>query len=324
MQEQLTIVIPVRNRAELVVRTLNSVAASVCCSFRLIVVDNGSTDQTGEVLQRWAASVSGNLDVELLSEPRGGAPAARNRGLEACQTPWVYFFDSDDIFDEHFVGAVMKVLEAGGDALDVVLFPVEMEVNGTRRTRSYEPTGDAAVHILNSMLSTQTMVLRTQWLRELGGWNEELRLWQDWELGVRALAALPRWRWCSGRAFHRVVVHDESITGRGLSDKVNEVITAMETALEDVRKADWMGGFEKERMELALWLRAKIVAGKMAREGSRAGRQRCHEWSQRCEQRVPGWMRIAGEIMEWYTRYGGRGAWRLARRILPPPRPATN
>ena len=64
MQEGMTIVIPVRNRAKLIERTLNSVIAGVQLPCALIIVDNGSDDETFEVCRLWQAAHS-TLDMTI-------------------------------------------------------------------------------------------------------------------------------------------------------------------------------------------------------------------------------------------------------------------
>ena len=316
MNSLLTIVIPVHNRAELVVRTLESLASSSCRDFQLIVVDNGSTDTTPEVCSRWIEEHAGlGFQAKLLRENRSGAPAARNRGLSACTTPWVYFFDSDDIFDNHFV-EVATGLATKGSELDVIFFSVCMEAGGKCRTRSYVPTGDPAAHIITSMLSTQSMLFRTEWLRSIGGWNERLKIWQDWELGIRVLLSRPRFQWYTTRPFHHIVVHPESITGCRFSDSLEGVLTAMDTALADVHQSKHLSEKEYKRMKKALYYRARILAGKVAKEGNPEGRKQCRNWADRCLESTAVSTRLAGDFLEIYTARGGRGAWSLVLKLL--------
>ena len=316
MNHLLTIIIPVHNRAELVVRTLNSLAASSLRDFQLIVVDNNSTDTTPEVCRRWIESHANlGFQAKLLKENRRGAPAARNRGLAECTTPWVYFFDSDDLFDERFVEEATEFASAN-PTQDVLFFPVWMEANGKCSTRSYQPTGDAAIHILTSMLSTQSMLFRTEWLRSMGGWNEQLSIWQDWELGVRVLLSRPRWKWYTARAFHHIVVHADSITGNGFSESLEGVLTAMDAALKDVHQSQNQMEAEIRRMTKALYFRARILAGKVAKEGKQEGRIQCRAWANKCMANRSLPIRLAGYFLEAYTARGGRGAWRLAIKLL--------
>ncbi len=312
---QLTIVVPVHNREKLVSRTLDSIAASTSTAFRLVVVDNASTDSTFAVCRDWIdAHRRTGLDAVLLTESAPGAPAARNRGLAACETPWVYFFDSDDLFDARFV-ASFAAMPPTSD-VDLYCFPTRQDVGGRLAVRAYTPTADAAVHVVSSMLNTQSMVFRTSWLRTLGGWDPHLDIWQDWELGLRALLARPRLQWYRDGAFHRIIIHPDSITGRNFTATMPAVASAMRAGLRDVLQAAALAPAERRRLCLAFYYRAHIMAGKFAKEGNPVGQSLMREIAGESLTSPSRTQQLAGRVLEAYTAHGGRGAWRLASWML--------
>lgn len=85
-----SIIIPTFNRAQCVRRALDSVFAQTFRDFEVVVVDDGSTDDTVEILKSYGAQ------IRLLCQPNGGASAARNTGLQAARGKWIAFLDSDD------------------------------------------------------------------------------------------------------------------------------------------------------------------------------------------------------------------------------------
>ncbi len=314
MKAKLTIVVPVRNRASVLNRTLESIAAAARREkVDLILVDNGSTDGSLEICSTFVTTHQGDFHrAHVLIEPRRGASVARNRGLEACETEWVYFFDSDDLMSEDFCEAVCHELRDHGGELDLLAFPVRMEVDGRIRVKDYEATARTSVHILNSMLCTVAMSMRTTWLREQGGWNEELTTWDDWELGTRLLMAHPRLRWMTQRAFHRIIVQEESQTGASFTDTLAPIVKAMRAVSTDIREAKRMDEKERRSCEKALYVRARIMAGKLAHEGSSEGRQAFREIAESCLPKASWQMRMRGWLLETYSAAGGRGAWRVA------------
>ena len=123
-REEVSIVIPVRDRETLVGRTLDSVAAQTWRPLHLIVVDNNSADASVRKVSEWAGARASDtgLRVTQLQETRPGASAARNRGLEAVTGRYVIFFDSDD---EMMPGLVERAMARVGDA-DIVYWKAEL------------------------------------------------------------------------------------------------------------------------------------------------------------------------------------------------------
>ena len=92
-----SVIVPTRNRAPLIGETLQSVRAQTYRPIELIVVDDGSTDHTAAVVERFAGQAGPGLDVRCLRQEHGGAPSARNRGLAESRGEFIQFLDSDDL-----------------------------------------------------------------------------------------------------------------------------------------------------------------------------------------------------------------------------------
>lgn len=98
MEPVFSIVIPTHNRAELVRRTLQAFLAQEGPAFEVIVVDDGSTDATPQVLQ-----AIGGTRVRVVRQPNQGLAAARNAGFALAQGRYVLFNDDDVIPEPHFL-----------------------------------------------------------------------------------------------------------------------------------------------------------------------------------------------------------------------------
>ena len=202
MKGLISIVVPVRNRAHCVTRTLDSIVVSTYRPIEVIVVDNGSTDDSLDVCNQWAERQAGeHLNVVVLQELMSGGNAARNRGLAEVRGEYVAFFDSDDLFSCEALEDIAQAV--GQEETDVLFLPVEQEVDGVVNVRAYEKSTAPKTQIMNGMWSTASMVFRTQWLRNLGGWDERLSVWQDWELGLRVLLHQPRVVWLTSRPYRQ-------------------------------------------------------------------------------------------------------------------------
>lgn len=307
MTAPLTIIIPVRNREQYVERTLDSIAASTCPFMELLIVDNGSVDRSVEICQQWARAHQ-DVPVRILTETRPGAAVARNCGLRAARSEFVYFFDSDDIFSNDFVAAIQPALSP---LLDVLCIPIHQEVNGVCVTRPYRPCADVHVHLLNSMLNTLSMVFRRDFLLQIGGWNETLTTWDDWELGVRVLLAHPRVRWLEGQSFHHVIVHPESLTGISFSATLPAIQKAMCAVLQLLQQTQ-LNDKILYRGLVSFYFRCIIFAGFLGREKNRDGEEWFLCMAHQCLTSKPLSIRIPAYLLRKYVAAGGRGAWRIA------------
>ena len=312
MNPLLSIVIPYLNRASFLPETLRSVDAAVTNDdVVLILVDNGSTDGSDEVCASFAAQNSNpHLSILLTDEQRRGAAFARNKGLSLCQTPFVYFFDSDDLFDQNFVRTVSPLLHAV-DA-DLLALTSRMEVNGRSRIRTFRPVADPAAQIVISHLNTVSMLFRTAFLRSIGGWNERLTTWDDWELGVRALLAAKQVQWFTQRPFHLARVHADSQTGPGFSSRFDAERTALRTVTRLVSSCP-----QQTRAQRAVYLRYAALMGSLKREKSHDA---CLQLQTDIRQLFPHPSfaeRTMFRFLSFYVSNGWRGWWQFALRFLP-------
>ncbi len=114
---KLAVIIPTYNDEAVIGRTLKSVAAQSVRDLEIIVVNDGSTDQTARLVQGLAQA---DPRIRLLNVENGGPAQARNRGLD-CVTPgveWITFVDSDD---ELAPGALERLLDQAEPGTDLVL-----------------------------------------------------------------------------------------------------------------------------------------------------------------------------------------------------------
>lgn len=309
----LSIVIPIYNRVGHLPETLATIArAAEGQDVVLILVDNGSTDGSQAVCQTFAQE-NGNagLRVVLAEETRRGAACARNKGLSLCQTPFVYFFDSDDAFDADFLTTLLPLLPAT-DA-ELLALTSCMEVDGRIRTRAYRPTASPADQILISHLNTISMLFRTDFLRCIGGWNEQLTTWDDWELGVRTLLAQPRMEWFTQRPFHLAKVHGDSQTG----DNFTSRFEGERAALRAVAGQMPAGEGTDRGLRRALYLRYAALLGNLKREKSREACLLLQTDIRQLFSDMTRWERLQFRFLCFYVSHGWRGWWQLALLCLP-------
>ena len=199
---------------------------------------------------------------------------------------------------------------------DMLFMPVEQEVNGRVSVRAYRQSASPHVHLLNSMFLTACMVFRTEWLCGIGGWNERLSVWQDWELGVRVLLRKPRLLWLCKRSYHRILVHPESVSGANFGQTLEGTLGTMRCVLDELRADSALTQTERSRALRALYYRAMIMAGKLRKEGNMRGYSAYRELAEKVVPHAGKPLKMIGMMLSLYTAAGGRGAWRVALSVV--------
>ena len=319
--EELTIVIPYFNREQFLPRTFRSLERSTRRAARLIFVDNGSQDGSRALCEDFARRHP-EQDILLLSESRSGAAIARNAGLAEVKTPWTYFFDSDDELSPRFIEQMEQTLKEHAEQnFDVIAFrTVMVHPDGSMTQRQSMFNESATDQILMSQLVTQNLFVRTDFLRRIGGWNEQLREWDDWELGIRVLVDGGKVLWLRDCAYHRIYLHPDSLTGKNFLTTCRGIDVAMQSVLNLCRekKKGRMDAQKSSSICRALAFRYALLSGILQREGGRIASLRF--WSRAlqcasaaCGSKVPRSLRLPLAFFRAYTSRGGRGAWRFAR-----------
>ena len=117
---KLSIVIPVYNMGNSLERCVESVLGQNYDDYELILVDDGSTDNSGALCDRYAA---GRPFVNVIHQPNRGLSAARNAGIEAARGEYITFIDSDDLMADYTLAVLMTRLSAHPD-YDILEYPV--------------------------------------------------------------------------------------------------------------------------------------------------------------------------------------------------------
>lgn len=108
MNGLISVIIPVYNREKVVAECINSVLAQSYRDFEIIIIDDGSTDQTVEICEKLSSS---DNRIRLIKAEHGGVSNARNIGLNESNGEFVFFLDSDDIIHPHLLSALIKGME---------------------------------------------------------------------------------------------------------------------------------------------------------------------------------------------------------------------
>jgi glycosyltransferase involved in cell wall biosynthesis len=187
----ISIIIPSFNRAHLIGETLESVLFQTYEHWECIIVDDGSTDDSLEVIKKF---VSRDNRIELLvrnREPKG-ASVCRNIGAEHSKGEFLIFLDSDDLLAEYCLQMRLEFMHNSPNS-DCYIFNTEIfqKEPGDLQILWNELDGDKdpIIRFLEQDVPwcISSMLWRRNAFLSLKGFNEEASCWQDWELHIRML-----------------------------------------------------------------------------------------------------------------------------------------
>ena len=108
-RKEISVIIPCFNCERTIGETLDSLLRQSFKNFTVICVEDGSTDNTPVILQKW---IQNNiLDLVVINQKNSGVSASRNVGIKACNTKYITFLDSDDIFHRDFLNDLFYAAE---------------------------------------------------------------------------------------------------------------------------------------------------------------------------------------------------------------------
>lgn len=141
---KLSIIIPVYNVAEWLSETVDSILAQTFRDFELVLVDDGSTDGSGELCDQYAA---GDNRIRVIHQKNAGVSVARNVGVAAARGDYIGFTDSDDIIEADMYQRLLELAEAYDADIVQCQHDRESILNGLTRSKTVEMMdGQAFVH----------------------------------------------------------------------------------------------------------------------------------------------------------------------------------
>jgi len=195
------VILPAYNGREVIAKALAS-ALDQEVSLRVIVVDDGSEDDSAAIARSYGSRVT------ILSQANRGVSGARNVGLAAAQAPYVALLDQDDIWEPGKLARQLELIEAHPEVGLVFTDMLLLKRDGTvvedgflRTTPPYaalegQPLGNQAYLLPETLgeavlrfnfISPSTTLLRRRALQEIGGFDEAFRLCDDAECWMRLL-----------------------------------------------------------------------------------------------------------------------------------------
>ncbi len=191
IKPQVSVIIPTYNRGWIINEAIDSVLAQDYTEFELIVVDDGSTDHTSDVLDSYRNA------IKVLSQQNKGVSAARNRGIAEASGKFIAFLDSDDLWLPQKLSRQVEFFNTTPDALICQTEEVWIR-NGLRanpKKRHKKPSGMIFEPSLAlCLVSPSAVMIRRSLLGMVGNFDETLPACEDYDLWLRISCRFPVYR----------------------------------------------------------------------------------------------------------------------------------
>ena len=189
-QERVSVIIPTYSRADYLIQSLESVLAQTYRNLEVIVVNDGSTDETKTKLEPYLNRIS------YFEKSNGGKSSALNLGLKHISGDYVWVFDDDDVALPELVESHLSVFESQSEVDFVYSGYAFFEgkdsnnVIETVEARSQHPDGEMVGELLNgNFISGVSVVVRRQCFDRVGIYDERLIRAQDYDMWIRLARA---------------------------------------------------------------------------------------------------------------------------------------
>jgi glycosyltransferase involved in cell wall biosynthesis len=184
MTAQITVVIPTYNRAGYVKTAIDSALAQTRPPDEIVVVDDGSKDDTKDVVDRYGPR------VRYVRKDNGGEASARNRGVREATSAWVAFLDSDDAWEPDALAQLEDATRRFPDAGLIAMRARSMSADGTPGTKIHGKKSPGPEFSTRSLLwgdagGVQMPMVRRDLVLAVGGFDESLPSATDCDLWLR-------------------------------------------------------------------------------------------------------------------------------------------
>ncbi|MBL3683216.1 glycosyltransferase family 2 protein [Leucobacter aridicollis] len=154
----------------------------------IVLVDDGSTDRTISIARSWEQRTK--FPVTILEQENSGPGAARNAGLDVCETPWVTFVDGDDVLSDCYLSEILDEVESARQSPELLVTNIIRFLEGSRELKNDHPLrykfrdGTRTVRLEHAphffQLSSSTAVFRMEPIRASGlRFDVELMVFED-------------------------------------------------------------------------------------------------------------------------------------------------
>jgi glycosyltransferase involved in cell wall biosynthesis len=181
---KVSVIIPTYNRADMLGDAIQSVISQTYQDWEMVIVDDGSTDNTEELVKEIKEP-----RINYIFQENKGQPGARNTGIRNACGEYITFLDSDDLFMPYKLGSQVTMLDENMDTgwIGGGYFEVDRQLNIIREMQPWltQPNLDLKEWLFHCSTLPSTVMIRREWLIKSGLFDEQFKANEDWDLFLR-------------------------------------------------------------------------------------------------------------------------------------------
>ncbi|MDC0269853.1 glycosyltransferase [Synechococcus sp. AH-551-N23] len=197
-----SIIIPVYNRETFIADTLNSVDSQLYRPIEIILVNDGSTDNTLQIVKNWdLLHTKPGIYMMILNQANQGAPSARNRGIQKAKGLYLQFLDSDDTLEPTKIIKQIEILEK--TTSDLAICDFRLIDDKGQYIKTYSNNGNLLTRFAQGWsIYTSSPLIRSSLIKGKIYWNPSLKINQDIDFLFKTVALAPNYiytpgAWCN-------------------------------------------------------------------------------------------------------------------------------
>lgn len=229
----ISVILGVRNGSNTIKETIESVLAQYFIEFELLIIDDGSDDETLNIVKNFT-----DYRIKVITSEKLGQSPSRNIGIERALGEYITFIDADDLWTRDKLSEQLQVLQKNPDVDGVYSWTDCIDESGkiVRNGSHFSVEGDVHLYLTmtNFIDTVSNPLIRRQALKDVGGFDEKLSAAEDWDLWLRLsqkhqFSCLPRIQ-----VFHRITANAVSANSARLE---RESLKVLDRAFEQLPKS---------------------------------------------------------------------------------------
>jgi glycosyltransferase involved in cell wall biosynthesis len=254
----ISVIIPTFNRSGLICRAIDNVFQQTYRDFELIIVDDGSTDDTQSKLKQY-----GNR-IRLLTQENAGPAVARNRGAQVARGEIIAFQDSDDTWHPTKLERQVALLQRLGNSVPCCLCNADMEIIDGKSQTAFDYSLIRPKHkeglwlnvgevlATRFVLFNQSVAIRRSAFEKVGGFDVALRYLEDYDLPLRLSFEGP-WAFIKDP----LVIYSGPSAGSYSQKALNDLVTLRQCELEIYRRTLGLTGRRERYAKMQAYLKRR-------------------------------------------------------------------